>query len=226
MISTNRTIAGRPNRPRGRRPGSLPHGRAALLESAIAASAQHGFDGANLRGIAKVAGVDPSLVRIHFGTKAKLWSACVETMAVQTAAVIEDVRRLAAATDRPVDERLRLLIERSAAFSLTHPKVRDFVARHASESEERAKLLTERLVRPAYEAGLPLIEAGIKEGILRVGHPALFFSLLNTVMNQSSATPTLLHELDPGIAPAKVHEMLTRSIVATFLHHSCHKRSL
>jgi AcrR family transcriptional regulator len=213
MISTNRTIAGRPNRPRGRRPGSLPHGRAALLESAIAAFAQHGFDGANLRGIAKVAGVDPSLVRIHFGTKAKLWSACVETMAVQTAAVIEDVRRLAAATDRPVDERLRLLIERSAAFSLTHPKV-------------RAKLLTERLVRPAYEAGLPLIEAGIKEGILRVGHPALFFSLLNTVMNQSSATPTLLHELDPGIAPAKVHEMLTRSIVATFLHHSCHKRSL
>jgi AcrR family transcriptional regulator len=60
----------------GRRPGESGS-REAILEAASARFAQHGYDGATIRGIATDAGVDPALVHHFFGTKDKLFVAAM-----------------------------------------------------------------------------------------------------------------------------------------------------
>jgi AcrR family transcriptional regulator len=60
----------------GRRKGS-PDTREAILDAARAAFADRGFDGASIRAIASVAGVDPALVHHYFGAKEQLFLATV-----------------------------------------------------------------------------------------------------------------------------------------------------
>lgn len=52
----------------GRRPGN-PNTRATILAAAESEFAAKGFDRVSMRGIAKVAGVDPALVHHYFGSK-------------------------------------------------------------------------------------------------------------------------------------------------------------
>lgn len=60
----------------GRRPGSSS--RQKILDLARLAFAANGYAGTSLRGIARDAGVDPSLVVQYFGSKAGLFGAAVE----------------------------------------------------------------------------------------------------------------------------------------------------
>jgi AcrR family transcriptional regulator len=60
----------------GRRRGS-PDTREAIVHAAAAAFAEKGFDGASIRAIAAIAGVDPALVHHYFGTKEQLFLATV-----------------------------------------------------------------------------------------------------------------------------------------------------
>src|SRR3978361_1951653 len=48
-----------------------------ILEAARAEFADHGFDGATIRAIASRAGVDPSLVMQHHGSKAALFTSVI-----------------------------------------------------------------------------------------------------------------------------------------------------
>lgn len=59
---------------RGRRPGGVDT-RAEVLSAARAEFADRGYDGASVRGIARAAGVDPSLVHHFFGSKEQLFVA-------------------------------------------------------------------------------------------------------------------------------------------------------
>ena len=63
--------------PVGRRPGRRDT-RAEIVDAARAAFAERGYDGASLRGIARDAGVDPSLVHHYFDGKAALFVAALD----------------------------------------------------------------------------------------------------------------------------------------------------
>jgi AcrR family transcriptional regulator len=75
--------AGRPKR--AERPGRARSGRRAgdsgtreaILEAARARFAEHGYDGATIRGIAADAGVDPALVHHFHGSKERLFTAAM-----------------------------------------------------------------------------------------------------------------------------------------------------
>jgi AcrR family transcriptional regulator len=61
----------------GRRPGS-PDTREVILGAARNVFAQHGYDGATVRGVATQAGVDPALLYHYFGSKQQLFVAAME----------------------------------------------------------------------------------------------------------------------------------------------------
>ena len=61
-------------RRRGRRPAGEDT-RALILDAARAQFAEHGYDKASGRSIARAAGVDPALVRHYFGSKSELFAA-------------------------------------------------------------------------------------------------------------------------------------------------------
>jgi AcrR family transcriptional regulator len=58
---------------RGRRPGAADT-RGHILDVATSEFARLGYDGASMRGIARVAEVDPALVHHYFGSKEKLFT--------------------------------------------------------------------------------------------------------------------------------------------------------
>ncbi|MEE7501952.1 TetR/AcrR family transcriptional regulator [Methylobacterium mesophilicum] len=196
----------------------MPDGRQALLCAATQAFARNGFDGADVRTIAAVAGVSPNLVRVHFGGKAELWEACLDGIVSAALPVMAEVARSAAHPGRPLYDRLRDVIVRVAAFYSAHPEVRDFVTRHGSETPERAALVTERLLRPAYETTRSLFEQGIAAGVIRSSHPALFFALLNGALNQPPTFPTLLNRLAPEIDMRDARARMIETVIATLLH--------
>lgn len=66
-----------PRRGPGRRPGSVDT-RGEVLAAARAEFAAKGYDGSSVRGIARVAGVDPALVHHYFGSKEKVFVAAME----------------------------------------------------------------------------------------------------------------------------------------------------
>jgi AcrR family transcriptional regulator len=61
----------------GRRPGDSGT-RDAILEAARGEFAQHGYDRATIRNVARGAGVDPALVHYFFGTKTELFAAAMQ----------------------------------------------------------------------------------------------------------------------------------------------------
>ncbi len=206
-------------RRRGRPPRNEVDGRDALLRAATRAFARVGFERADLRGIAADAGVSPNLVRVHFGSKAALWTGCLDRLTAAVAPSLAAVQGLANEhAHRPLSARLRDAIMAAIAIYDEHPDVRDFVTMLAHESPERAALVTDRLLRPAYDAGVGLITAGIEAGVIRSSHPALFFVLLHSAISQPPAFGALLNRLAPDIDPADARRHLTDSVVASFLH--------
>ncbi|WP_244645909.1 TetR/AcrR family transcriptional regulator [Bradyrhizobium campsiandrae] len=207
-----------PSRPRGRRSKDMPDGRQALLAAATHAFACHGFDGADLRSFAADAKVSANLVRVHFGNKAALWEACLDRVVAVGLPAMAGVQKIACDSARPLSERLCAVISEIAHFYAANPDVRDFVVRHASEAPERAVLVSDRLLRPAYATVRELFSAGIEAGIIRSPHPALFFALLNAALNQPPAFPMLLNRIAPEIDPETSRELLIETTIATFLH--------
>jgi AcrR family transcriptional regulator len=61
----------------GRRPGTSGT-RETILDAARAAFAEHGYQGATIRGIGEKASVDPALVHHYFGTKERLFVEALE----------------------------------------------------------------------------------------------------------------------------------------------------
>ncbi|WP_245471421.1 TetR/AcrR family transcriptional regulator [Bradyrhizobium genosp. SA-3] len=206
------------SRPRGRRSRDMPDGRQALLAAATRAFACHGFDGADLRSVAAAANVSANLVRVHFGNKAALWEACLDQVVAIGLPAMAGVREIACDSTRSLGERLGGVIREIAAFYAAHPDVRDFVVRHATEVPERAMLVSDRLLHPAYATVRELFSAGIEAGIIRSRHPALFFALLNAALNQPPAFPMLIDRIAPEIDPEASRDLLTETTIATFLH--------
>lgn len=218
MIATTKRQKAPPSRPKGRRSKDMPDGRQALLAAATSAFASHGFDGADLRSVAAAAQVSPNLVRVHFGHKAALWEACLAQIVAVAIPAMASIRAIAADSSRPLGDRLRDVIMAIGAFYAEHPDVRDFVVRHGAEAPGRAVLVTERLLRPAYETVRELFVAGIEAGIIRSSHTALFFALLNAALNQPPAAPVLLKRLAPDIDVEASSALLIETTVTTFLH--------
>jgi AcrR family transcriptional regulator len=218
MTPEAKTAATSGNRPRGRRTKDMPDGRQALLAAATQAFSQQGYDAADLRGIAAAAGVSPNLVRVLFGSKADLWEACLDVIVSEAQPLMDVVTRLAQDTGRPLHDRLSDIICGLATFYEAHPGVRGFATAHGQEAPERAELVIQRLLRPAYECAHALIVAGIEAGVVRSSHPALFFALVNAAVSQPPSFSALLSRLAPEIDPGAARIRMIETVVASLLH--------
>ena len=141
------------NRPlRGRRAGSGDT-RAHIVATARLLFAEHGFDGASLRRIARDADVDPALIHHYFDNKEDLFAACIELPA-DPARVLADVARC------PVPERGEELVRTLLALweSPAQPALLALL-RGAVGSRTQAALMREVISRRV----LTLITTGMDE---------------------------------------------------------------
>ena len=144
--------ARRGNARTGRRAGESGT-REAILSASRAEFAEHGYEGATIRSIARAAGVDPALVHHYYGGKEKLFAAAMQLPLIPSEVIT------AALTQRDPGESLGTHMVRTALSVWESAEVRDAfltMLRSALTSEHAAatlrEFITEAILRPLASA--------------------------------------------------------------------------
>jgi AcrR family transcriptional regulator len=126
-----------------------------ILEAALAAFAERGFDGATTREIAAAAGVPQGLVTYHYAGKQALWEAAVDAlfgeMQRELGAAFEVLRDVDPAT------RWRTVIKRFVRFIARRPELHRLMTHEGSQDGPRLRFLVERHIQPLFDASTALI---------------------------------------------------------------------
>jgi len=144
--------------------------REVILEAALAAFSELGFDGATTRTIASRAGVNHGLIPYYFGSKPKLWEAAVERAFADLDAglrvVLDDP---SVGDDR---ERIGLLIRNFVRFVARNPEFVRLMNDEGKRRGPRMRWIVDRHVKPLYEAVSALMQRGAVSDRLPVDiHP-------------------------------------------------------
>ncbi|WP_203930556.1 TetR/AcrR family transcriptional regulator [Virgisporangium ochraceum] len=148
----------------GRRPGS-PDTRQVILDAARDAFAEKGYDTSSVRAIATRAGVDPALIHHYFGTKEKLFLACMDAP-VDPHAVIAVI--VAAPRDRIGNQIVRVVLGvwESPAGTAAAALVRTSISGEWHARLLREFLTTQILRHLAAPLGLDAAEAPLRTNLV------------------------------------------------------------
>jgi TetR/AcrR family transcriptional regulator len=143
--------------------------RERILDAALDAFSQQGFDGATTRSIARAAGVNLGLLSYYFGTKDDLWRAAVERAFDALRAGIGDEVR----DGHELDDRARtaLLIRRYVRFVARHPEFVRLMHEEGKRDSERMHWLVDNHVKPLYLGLRELIQRGQRSGRMAAVDP-------------------------------------------------------
>jgi AcrR family transcriptional regulator len=138
--------------------------RERILEAALEAFAEHGYEGARTREIAHRAGVNLGLLQYYFGGKSKLWRAAVDRAFGELREGLETIL----ADESPSDprKRLRRLIRGHVFFVARNPEFVRIMHDEGKRRGPRMRWLVDRHVEPLYAPLRVLIEQSQREGIL------------------------------------------------------------
>lgn len=117
--------------------------RATMLDAALLAFADHGFEATSLRNVADQVGVTHALFRKHFGDKDAVWRASVDYGVERYAAAL---RKRAARQDRAVStikDQMRILLEITAK----HPALVRMMVLEGTQGGDRTRYLADAWMR-------------------------------------------------------------------------------
>jgi len=150
--------------PRAAAVAPAPDTRELILEAALVAFADDGFDGATTRDIAAAAGVSLGLLRYHFGDKTELWKAAVDRAFAELGAGLEAAIADPRVTDD--DERIRRMLRDHVRFVARNPAWVRMMHEEGKRRGPRMRWLVDRHVKPLYHAMGELLAAAQQRGTL------------------------------------------------------------
>ena len=174
--------------------------RERILDVALDAFSELGFDGASTRAIAAAAGVNQGLIPYYFGTKDVLWREAVDrAFALLRDEMAEIVHGSAGVSGR---ERLALMIRRYVAFVSRHPEFVRLMNEEGKRSGPRMRWLTDRHVRPLFDALSKIFEdAGVLAGLPKDIDPIhvhyIVVGAVATIFHQAHECKRLTGGYDP-----------------------------
>lgn len=181
---------------------------AALLDAALVAFAERGFDGTSVRELARSLGVSHNFIPQRFGSKERLWFAAVDHGFGQVVADlltaddgdgddIEDLEDL---------ERFRSVMVRFLTAMDSRPALLQIIAQEATQPGERLEYLFDRYIEPVGQLGTELLDRFGAEGRVRTSSVSLVYFLLTHGAGGAFALPALAarfgDEVDPTDADA------------------------
>lgn len=149
--------------------------RANILQCALDAFAEKGFDGASVRDIAAMAGVNHGLIRHHFQDKDRLWKAAVDFL---FARLKEELALPAGETERDGIDGLSDWIRRYVRYCARHPEHARIMVQESIRDSERLKWAVDRHIRPSHERMLPVTKHFIRKGVYPDADPVLLTYIL------------------------------------------------
>lgn len=162
-------------RPRGRPRGDdmTVISREALLEAALKAFAEVGYEGMSMRELSRRLGISHSLLNIRFGSKSDLWQAAVDHGVQSLAARID-----AAIHGEDPEEKLRNaaigLLEALAAS----PSFLQLINYEGSRDTPRLAYIRQALISRRFTMIDEIVVEGVRKGVFRKIQSSLVFLLL------------------------------------------------
>ena len=148
-----------------------------IVQAALEAFTEKGFDGASTREIATRVGVNHGLIPYYFRTKQRLWQAAVDLAFADMAAGIESA--LADPSISDDRERARRMIRAHVHFVARRPEFVRLMYEEGKRRGPRMRWLVDRYVKPQYDAVVRLLERGGAASSLASGvAPVHFFYAL------------------------------------------------
>lgn len=123
--------------------------RDAIIISAVAVFAEHGFQAASTRDIAGRANLTQGLLTYHFATKDELWKAAADR-------IFLELREEVLTPPRPTEkvaprDRARQAIVRYVRFVACHPELFRFMVDEGNTDSERMRWLISEHLRPLFD---------------------------------------------------------------------------
>ena len=193
-VPSKQTVRRKPGRP----PSDLrgEDRRARLVDAALNAFAEHGYEGASLRDIAGRSGVDLALIRYYFGSKEDLWYGALRDLAERLGrdsrqAIGDDFDSLTA-TQR-LERTIRWFVEISARF----PYLSRIIVSESAQPGERQKFISQEIVGIFYGTMSSLIEEAKGEGTVPDVSTRTIFFMITHGGSFPMAIPALTNDM-PG----------------------------
>jgi AcrR family transcriptional regulator len=120
--------------------------RAALLQTAVTAFSERGFESVSVRQLEEAAGVKRGLVAYHFGDKEQLWRTAVEQLFT---ALREDfVGRVETLADVSPQEAARAMVRAFVRYSAAHPQLNRLMMQECTNDSWRVSCMVGEHIRP------------------------------------------------------------------------------
>ena len=130
--------------------------RERILDVALEAFAELGYDGAATRAIAARAGVNQGLITYYFGSKEALWREAVDRAFEGLQAAVGDVA-IEAGSLESTRERFALIIRRYVRFVAAHPEFVLLMNEEGKRTGPRMRWIVDRHVKPIYDEMIRLL---------------------------------------------------------------------
>jgi AcrR family transcriptional regulator len=147
--------------------------RERILRAALQTFAEKGFDGGSTREIASGAGVNHGLIPYYFGSKEKLWRACVDRAFQQIESGLGAL--LSDPSIRDERDRAARLIRAHVQFVARNPEFVRLMHDEGKRRGPRMRWIVDRHVKPMYAAITSLLERGRSQGALSIDMPPVHF---------------------------------------------------
>jgi len=116
-----------------------------VLQGALDAFAENGYDGTSVRELSRLLGVSHALLTARFGSKEGLWFAAMEHALKETE---KSWREVAVSTEVDDLEALRLGVIRQVIFSAAHPQVMRVMSHEGAIDSPRVRFVVDRFINP------------------------------------------------------------------------------
>jgi len=138
--------------------------RQRIIEAALRAFGELGYDGAMTRDIARSAGVQQPLINYHFGSKDGLWRATVAHLFGELRRSLAEHLDTVAALDPP--EALAAVLRHVVLFTAEHPELSRLMIQESAAGGARLTWIVDDHLRQSFDAALALIRAAQDRGAL------------------------------------------------------------
>lgn len=183
--------------------------REIILDVALDSFSASGFPGTSTRSIAKLAGVQHSLVNYHFDNKEKLWIAAMDRVLGQ---LVDQVNQPASDGGKhSASDQLRTFIEGFSKYAANSPQVFRILTQQSTQNSDRLDWLMDQYLRESFQDITRLIIDGQAEGKVIEGDPGhIFFLILGCIGTFFAATRgySMLTGKNPSSA-AEMHSLIS-----------------
>lgn len=150
-----------------------------LLDLALDAFADGGYEGTSVRELCRRLGVSHNLVHERYGSKEQLWYAAIDHGFQRLTTELEAAAKAAAGDGLDELGRLRQVLVRYVEVTVEHPALLRIVNQEAARPGGRLDHVYERYIRPAYQVAGRLVRQLERSGRVRPVSPAALHFLVS-----------------------------------------------